>query len=136
MSATLINRNQMKHLQHRVGLHFHRLKHQVWKSNPIGEDEPAEVVAARKIVEEWEDKVDDAQQQIVDEIKAMASWIEQQFLFVSPEAGLAALEIFEATTRDDLPSARDKITGLVREDQERAEEMKRRGKKPSWDKMI
>ena len=102
MSATppaKINRWQHAHLKERVRAHEVRLLNETRKSYPLIR-ETERVTQARKMVEEWDNAVEAVESAVLAEIKAAAKFTEQQFLFLSAQAGLSALELFESATVD------------------------------------
>ena len=101
-----INRWQHAHLKERVRSHELQLYRDLRKDYPLIRD-PERVAQARKIVEEWDAHMELIEKAVETEIKAAAKFTEQQFLFQTPEAGLAALTLFESAS---VESYREQVT--------------------------
>lgn len=105
-----MNRNQIKHLKLRALSKADSLNRDLWKSYPeTGSLDTPEIAAARALVTAWDDQIDAAQEDIKRQIDSFVTYIEELLLFASPDEGLAALQRFEATTRESLPSCRAHI---------------------------
>jgi hypothetical protein len=108
-----MNRNQIKHLKLRATLKARDLHSHIWKSYPeTGSLDTPEIAAARKLVTAWDNQIDAAQEDLKRQTDSFVTYIEELLLFVSPEEGLAALQRFEATTRESLPSCRAHIESM------------------------
>ena len=108
-----MNRSQIKHLSQRAAAKSVRLKHEIWKTYPkTGALDTPEIAVARKLVEEWDDKIESAQNNLTDQIDSFVTYINEQLLFADSETALASIARFEASTRETLPSCEEHIRNL------------------------
>jgi hypothetical protein len=109
-----MNRSQIKHLRERARIHHISLRRALAFSYPQeGSLDTPEIAAARALVKAHDDAIDAAHNNLMDQIDSFPRYIEERLLFVSSESALEALQRFESTTVETLPSVQDIIRQLL-----------------------
>jgi hypothetical protein len=102
----LLNASQRKYLTDRINEHWRKLRH---SKSDDGPEEPAEVAAARKLVEDWEDKAQAEQEAREKAIgKSLSSHVKrltETLLFEATESALAKVAEFEEMTWEEFESS-------------------------------
>lgn len=100
----LLNASQRKYLTDRINTHYHNLYHEKSEDEP----EPPKIVAARKLIDEWEDKVEaeaKAHQSTVRKaLKAKVAKLTEALLFEATDDAIRKVAEFEEMTCEDFQS--------------------------------
>lgn len=119
----LLNASQRKYLTERIESHHRKLHYEQEEDG----SEPPEIVAARKLIDDWETKVEVEQKAreaaVRKALKARVNRLHEALLFESTEDAIRKVSEFEETTREEYlsPEPEPEPTG------------RRRTGSPSWD---
>lgn len=109
-----MNRSQIKHLRERARIHHIQLRRDLHLRYPNeGSLDTPEIAAARALVKAHDDRIDAYHENLMAQIDSFPRYIEERLLFSNPEAALEAIQRFESTTIETLPSVQNHIRDLL-----------------------
>jgi hypothetical protein len=100
------DRQQRRHLLHRVDQHFRKLKHTLWISQKDKDvTDPPKVAAARKIVDAWDEQVCARKEKPHNSLCLVEAWLTEQVTFQDRQIALALVKRIEGLTLDEIITA-------------------------------